>query len=355
MAQRNNGRIGLNSWSISKQNARKEHKLAIGDDEDGRMSRNSSCDGAHQMAGQLLQRSQSQQHQSSSLQKHHSHQHSAGESSCCSSQEIPMDLDESFSVAAVTSVTSQSTFGSDEIDRLFNHVNGASMRSNSNLYDGNYPSSPESVYPNSTMTSCNSSFTLGTDSGILTKADSGASTVSAFTISSLSQSSQESNSQGSLVMSNSSISSVLCDSSVTTTTTSAIDTMTNASPSVAPIKRTASHTVTSTQMLTKRKFDSSDGNNNGANEVNGDDGDAESMAKRAKYSMDDETEEQPDGLTANGKCIMCLARSKNGAFVHNHLLHVCCCYKCAVKIWNKKKRCPICNMPVKTILKIFVH
>ncbi|XP_055681174.1 E3 ubiquitin-protein ligase Mdm2-like [Lutzomyia longipalpis] len=56
-----------------------------------------------------------------------------------------------------------------------------------------------------------------------------------------------------------------------------------------------------------------------------------------------------------GLCIMCLEEPKNGVFVHSRFLHLCCCYKCAVKVWNKHKRCPICNSKVKNVLKLFVH
>ncbi|GAB0094075.1 hypothetical protein DMENIID0001_092970 [Sergentomyia squamirostris] len=56
-----------------------------------------------------------------------------------------------------------------------------------------------------------------------------------------------------------------------------------------------------------------------------------------------------------GLCIMCLEEPKNGVFVHSNFLHLCCCYKCAVKVWKKQKRCPICNAKVNNVLKLFVH
>lgn len=57
----------------------------------------------------------------------------------------------------------------------------------------------------------------------------------------------------------------------------------------------------------------------------------------------------------NGMCMMCLTEPKNGVFVHSRFLHLCCCYRCAVKVWNKQKRCPICNCKVKNVMKLFVH
>lgn len=56
-----------------------------------------------------------------------------------------------------------------------------------------------------------------------------------------------------------------------------------------------------------------------------------------------------------GLCMMCLTQPKNGVFVHSRFLHLCCCYRCAVKVWNKQKRCPICNCKIKNVMKLFVH
>lgn len=56
-----------------------------------------------------------------------------------------------------------------------------------------------------------------------------------------------------------------------------------------------------------------------------------------------------------GLCMMCLSQPKNGVFVHSRFLHLCCCYRCAVKVWNKQKRCPICNCKIKNVMKLFVH
>lgn len=58
---------------------------------------------------------------------------------------------------------------------------------------------------------------------------------------------------------------------------------------------------------------------------------------------------------AYGSCMMCLTGPKNGVFVHSKVLHLCCCYPCAVKIWNKRKQCPVCNGKVKNVMKLFVH
>ncbi|XP_023936129.1 E3 ubiquitin-protein ligase Mdm2 isoform X2 [Bicyclus anynana] len=53
-------------------------------------------------------------------------------------------------------------------------------------------------------------------------------------------------------------------------------------------------------------------------------------------------------------CIMCLVEPKSGVFVHGRIAHICCCYKCAVKVWSKAKRCPLCNSKVSNVLKAVV-
>ncbi|KAL5274903.1 hypothetical protein ACFFRR_001124 [Megaselia abdita] len=59
--------------------------------------------------------------------------------------------------------------------------------------------------------------------------------------------------------------------------------------------------------------------------------------------------------SSSGSCIFCLTEPKNAVFVHSKFVHLCSCYKCAVKIFNKNKRCPICNCSVKTVLQVFAH
>ncbi|CAG9787981.1 unnamed protein product [Diatraea saccharalis] len=53
-------------------------------------------------------------------------------------------------------------------------------------------------------------------------------------------------------------------------------------------------------------------------------------------------------------CIICLSEPKTGVFVHRRVAHICCCYKCSVKVWSKAKRCPICNCKVSNVLKAVV-
>lgn len=56
-----------------------------------------------------------------------------------------------------------------------------------------------------------------------------------------------------------------------------------------------------------------------------------------------------------GVCRICLTQPKNAAFLHNQFIHIYSCYKCSVKVWNKRKKCPICNSRVKAVLKFSVY
>ncbi|CAK1585087.1 unnamed protein product [Parnassius mnemosyne] len=53
-------------------------------------------------------------------------------------------------------------------------------------------------------------------------------------------------------------------------------------------------------------------------------------------------------------CIVCFSRPKSGVFVHGRIAHICCCYNCAVKVWAKAKRCPVCNCKVSNVLKAVI-
>lgn len=58
--------------------------------------------------------------------------------------------------------------------------------------------------------------------------------------------------------------------------------------------------------------------------------------------------------TDSNLCIVCCVEPKSGVFAHGKIAHICCCYKCAVKVWNKAKRCPICNCKVSNVLRAVV-
>lgn len=71
-----------------------------------------------------------------------------------------------------------------------------------------------------------------------------------------------------------------------------------------------------------------------------------STEERSKYSTNE--------LNAN-ICGICFIKPKNCAFVHKNLVHVCSCYQCGIKHWNKRHTCPTCLMVAKKCLKMFLH
>lgn len=313
--------LGLSSPSTSSTISTQDEKP----DEDGRISRASS-DGS-EIGNQFMQKSMQTRKQPKQQRRRtpsHKQTHSAGESSCCSSQELSPDeqqstLPTSYLVAACAS--SQETYCSD-IEQI---VNLNSKQSNLSLFEHNYPNSQESVYPNSELTSQTSVYQNGHS---LSKHDSSASTVSVC--SGFSQSSIQFDVNGSqsdnLIAVKTSSSSM--NGSMNPTSTTSINTSTDAANGSA-------------RKLKKRKIDFSE-------DISDSDIDDEELMAKKFRAMD-------DADSSNGMCMICLSEPKNGAFVHNRFLHVCCCYRCTVKVWNKRKRCPICNSQVKTVLKMFVH
>lgn len=52
-------------------------------------------------------------------------------------------------------------------------------------------------------------------------------------------------------------------------------------------------------------------------------------------------------------CNVCFLRPKNGVFNHGNTAHVYCCYTCAKKIWYKNKKCPICGLKIRYVIKTY--
>lgn len=61
-----------------------------------------------------------------------------------------------------------------------------------------------------------------------------------------------------------------------------------------------------------------------------------------------------DSQVDNNMCFICVTEPKSGVFVHGRIAHICCCYKCAMKVWSTAKRCPICNRKVSNVLKAVI-
>lgn len=73
-----------------------------------------------------------------------------------------------------------------------------------------------------------------------------------------------------------------------------------------------------------------------------DDNNSESDTKKSKQ----------DDISSD-LCMFCNNAPKDSIFIHTNMAHNCCCYKCAIKTLNTIKRCPICNMSVSKVLKMY--
>lgn len=79
------------------------------------------------------------------------------------------------------------------------------------------------------------------------------------------------------------------------------------------------------------------------------------ISNSLKEKIDREVEGVSDKLEKDDNmCIICVSEPKSGVFVHGRIAHICCCYKCAVKVWSKAKRCPVCNCRVSNVLKAVI-
>lgn len=65
-----------------------------------------------------------------------------------------------------------------------------------------------------------------------------------------------------------------------------------------------------------------------------------------------ESKTDPFDITGN-LCNVCCLKPKNGLFCHEKSSHNYSCYPCSKKIWRKSGKCPICNITVKYVTKVY--
>lgn len=263
----------------------------------GRISRNSSGDECD--IGNLINSNSSKRLNVRNKTKQQS-QNSAGDSSCCSSQELsPDEQQPSKSKYLDACPSSQETYCS-EIERIVDQSKNTQVSSSSL----DYPNSQESIY--SVSQECDKSNAVK-----LVQISSTAS--SGFH--SLSSQSEEHNKSDSCEINSDDMMSVNSNNN--------------------------NNNINQRKGI-KRKVETSG--------ISSDNSEDEIFAKKIKG-----THTTIDDDTPNGMCNICFTQPKNGAFVHAHRLHVYCCYRCAVKVWSKCKRCPVCNSQAKNVMKMFVH
>ncbi|CAG13283.1 unnamed protein product, partial [Tetraodon nigroviridis] len=49
-------------------------------------------------------------------------------------------------------------------------------------------------------------------------------------------------------------------------------------------------------------------------------------------------------------CLICQSRPKNGCIVHGRTGHLTSCYVCARKLKKRNKMCPVCRMPIQSVI-----
>lgn len=241
-------------------------------------------------------------------------QNSAGDSSCCSSQELSPDEHQPpfHSKYLEASPSSQETYCS-EIERI---VDGT--HSKTKFFESNYPNSQDSVYPNSQEFSQTSSLIASAD--LMGKICSNGTAIHVQQTSSMS----------------SQCSTEPIDATKLTDSSDAIG-----RPVVAGCSSDDSKTKSRKRKASYKATIQSDS----------DDTDLDVTTTTTKHRK----LEDPSDDKSYGMCGICLTQPKNAAFLHNRFIHIYACYRCSVKIWNKRKRCPICNLQVKTVLKFSVY
>ncbi|XP_042371859.1 E3 ubiquitin-protein ligase Mdm2-like, partial [Plectropomus leopardus] len=53
-------------------------------------------------------------------------------------------------------------------------------------------------------------------------------------------------------------------------------------------------------------------------------------------------------------CLICQSRPKNGCIVHGRTGHLMSCYVCARKLKKRNKLCPVCRLPIQSVVLTYL-
>uniref|UniRef100_A0A3P8T6X8 RING-type domain-containing protein n=1 Tax=Amphiprion percula TaxID=161767 RepID=A0A3P8T6X8_AMPPE len=53
-------------------------------------------------------------------------------------------------------------------------------------------------------------------------------------------------------------------------------------------------------------------------------------------------------------CLICQSRPKNGCIVHGQTGHLMSCYVCARKLKKRDKLCPVCRLPIQSVVLTYL-
>lgn len=336
------------------------HKL------DGRLSRNSNNSDGSDDIGHLLEPNMTKQKSTMHRRKNAAKHNSAGDSSCSSSQEMSPDEQQLTYQRSINSTNNKylkiSSSSSPTFCSTIEHCVDSQIPKKLTILESNYPNSQDSGYINSQEFSSQTSTFSGTT--MATALGAKAIPTSISTSLSLSPSSNGTGARKSIAIDNGNnrrldnvghavqvapTSSLLSQASTLSST-----------DSQDALKLNDSDCIDSTsndkrlKKSRKRKTNAYDVNELSCSDSDASDVDNEPIRKQIKTSTATTTFDHCDD-SPYGMCSICLTKPKNAAFVHNRIIHIYACYSCSVKVWNKRKKCPICNSQVKKVSNVFVH
>lgn len=63
----------------------------------------------------------------------------------------------------------------------------------------------------------------------------------------------------------------------------------------------------------------------------------------------------PEGGRQLGRCVVCMDADADATFVHEDTGHTVCCLQCANHVARTRRRCPMCNRPIRSVIRNFFN
>ena len=80
---------------------------------------------------------------------------------------------------------------------------------------------------------------------------------------------------------------------------------------------------------------------------------AAEISAAGQHSGACEDEEEQPGSDSDRTCSVCMDAPRDAAILHAGSVHVCCCMECALTIHKSGGDCPICRVPIESVLRAF--
>ena len=88
-------------------------------------------------------------------------------------------------------------------------------------------------------------------------------------------------------------------------------------------------------------------------DVEDDDVENDVFQEEEEEEEEEDDEEELGGGVLTDLCVVCVTRPRNASFIHGDTGHQVCCFECATKLKNERKRCPVCRKKIKLVVKNF--